>query len=318
MANYTPGVDFAAKDDLTTGDPNKVVKGSELSSEFSSVQTAVNSKADSASPTLTGTGTAVNLTVSGTLNATGTLQVGSVAITATAAELNLLDGVTATTAEINYLDGVTSNIQTQLNTKAPSSNPIFTGSFTSPGIDDNANSTAITIDTNENIGIGTTTPGTRLDARTTASSPSDAGAVGQFIAVQSAGIDNILTVASSGNGGAGRGAALVFNAGGSTNAVSVGRIVGLHEALASTPTAPALSFQYATGASTFTEAMRINSNGSIVKGGASGPLWASGTSSPEGVVTAPVGSFYSRTDGGTGTSFYVKESGTGNTGWVAK
>jgi len=40
--------------------------------------------------------------------------------------------------------------------------------------------------------------------------------------------------------------------------------------------------------------------------------------SPESVVTAPVGSVYQRTDGGAGTSIYIKESGTGNTGWVAK
>jgi hypothetical protein len=46
--------------------------------------------------------------------------------------------------------------------------------------------------------------------------------------------------------------------------------------------------------------------------------WTSGSGSPEGVVTAPVGSLYSRTDGVAGASFYVKESGTGNTGWVAK
>ena len=39
-------------------------------------------------------------------------------LTATAAELNTLDGITATTAELNYVDGVTSNIQTQLNAKA--------------------------------------------------------------------------------------------------------------------------------------------------------------------------------------------------------
>jgi len=44
----------------------------------------------------------------------------------------------------------------------------------------------------------------------------------------------------------------------------------------------------------------------------------SGTGSPETAVTAPVGSMYMRTDGGTGTTLYVKESGTGNTGWVAK
>jgi len=43
-----------------------------------------------------------------------------------------------------------------------------------------------------------------------------------------------------------------------------------------------------------------------------------GSGSPESVVTAPVGAVYHRTDGGAGTSLYVKESGTGNTGWVAK
>jgi hypothetical protein len=42
-------------------------------------------------------------------------------VTSTAAELNLLDGVTATTTELNYVDGVTSAIQTQLNDKASSS-----------------------------------------------------------------------------------------------------------------------------------------------------------------------------------------------------
>ena len=43
-----------------------------------------------------------------------------------------------------------------------------------------------------------------------------------------------------------------------------------------------------------------------------------GSGTPEAAVTAPVGAVYHRTDGGAGTSFYVKESGTGNTGWVAK
>jgi hypothetical protein len=42
-------------------------------------------------------------------------------LTATAAELNTLDGITATVTELNYVDGVTSNIQTQLNGKANSS-----------------------------------------------------------------------------------------------------------------------------------------------------------------------------------------------------
>ena len=53
---------------------------------------------------------------------------------------------------------------------------------------------------------------------------------------------------------------------------------------------------------------RAASRGQIIKG----------TGAPNGVITAPVGSLYARTDGGTGTTLYVKETGTGNTGWVAK
>lgn len=43
-----------------------------------------------------------------------------------------------------------------------------------------------------------------------------------------------------------------------------------------------------------------------------------GTGTPEGAVTAPVGTTFHRTDGGAATSFYVKESGSGATGWVGK
>lgn len=54
-----------------------------------------------------------------------------------------------------------------------------------------------------------------------------------------------------------------------------------------------------------------------IRHGSSGPTWTSGSGSPEGAVTAVVGSMYSRTDGGASTTLYVKESGTGNTGWRA-
>jgi hypothetical protein len=43
-----------------------------------------------------------------------------------------------------------------------------------------------------------------------------------------------------------------------------------------------------------------------------------GTGSPESVLTATVGHIYLRSDGGASTTLYVKESGSGNTGWVAK
>jgi hypothetical protein len=47
-------------------------------------------------------------------------------VTASTAELNILDGVTASTAELNYVTGVTSAIQTQIDTKAPSTSPTLT------------------------------------------------------------------------------------------------------------------------------------------------------------------------------------------------
>jgi hypothetical protein len=53
-------------------------------------------------------------------------------VTATAAEINLLDGVTATTTELNYVDGVTSEIQGQIDLKAPLASPALTGVPTAP------------------------------------------------------------------------------------------------------------------------------------------------------------------------------------------
>jgi hypothetical protein len=49
-----------------------------------------------------------------------------------------------------------------------------------------------------------------------------------------------------------------------------------------------------------------------------GPSFSAGTGSPEGAKVASVGSIFQRSNGGAGFSVYFKESGTGNTGWVAK
>lgn len=54
---------------------------------------------------------------SGTLAHLDQISLATLGITATASEINVLDGITATTAELNYTDGVTSNIQTQLDGK---------------------------------------------------------------------------------------------------------------------------------------------------------------------------------------------------------
>lgn len=55
MSNYTKATNFAVKDGLTTGDPDKKVKGTEIDNEFNAIASAISSKADANSPTLTGT-----------------------------------------------------------------------------------------------------------------------------------------------------------------------------------------------------------------------------------------------------------------------
>jgi hypothetical protein len=54
MANYSKATDFAAKDALISGNPSKIIKGTEINDEFDAIQTAVNSKANLDSPTFTG------------------------------------------------------------------------------------------------------------------------------------------------------------------------------------------------------------------------------------------------------------------------
>lgn len=55
MSNYVKSTNFATKDTLPAGDSNKIVKGTEIDTEFNNIATAVSTKADTASPTFTGT-----------------------------------------------------------------------------------------------------------------------------------------------------------------------------------------------------------------------------------------------------------------------
>ena len=68
-------------------------------------------------------------------------------VTSTTAELNLLDGLTATTAELNYVDGVTSDIQTQLDGKVSTTNGAVTTAATGSAVV-------------RNVSFSTATPGT--------------------------------------------------------------------------------------------------------------------------------------------------------------
>jgi hypothetical protein len=71
MSNYTKSTNFATKDALSSGNALKIVKGTEIDTEFNNIATAVATKSDSASPTFTGTVTIPTLAVTGTSTLTG-------------------------------------------------------------------------------------------------------------------------------------------------------------------------------------------------------------------------------------------------------
>ena len=58
MSDYTKSTDFASKDSLPSGNAAKIVKGTEIDTEFNNIATAIATKADLASPSLTGSPTA--------------------------------------------------------------------------------------------------------------------------------------------------------------------------------------------------------------------------------------------------------------------
>jgi hypothetical protein len=69
VSNYTKSTNFATKDALASGNPLKIVKGTEIDTEFNNIATAVATKADLASPTFTGTPTLPTGTVAVTQSA---------------------------------------------------------------------------------------------------------------------------------------------------------------------------------------------------------------------------------------------------------
>jgi hypothetical protein len=81
-----------------------------------------------------------------------------VIMSATATELNILDGATLSTTELNYVDGVTSSIQTQMDLKAPAASPTFTGTVVLPSTVNGPNTTTsvnlLSTSTSANITLG--------------------------------------------------------------------------------------------------------------------------------------------------------------------
>ena len=99
MSNYSKLTNFASKDSLASGNPLKVIKGTEIDDEFEAIETAVATKADLASPTFTGTPAATTAASS-----TNTTQIATTAFVQAAITANVQtagDGIDITSGVIS-------------------------------------------------------------------------------------------------------------------------------------------------------------------------------------------------------------------------
>ena len=78
MSNYVKSTNFATKDSLSSGDPLKIVKGTEINTEYDNIATAVATKADLASPTFTGTVVIATATITTAAITTATISGGTI------------------------------------------------------------------------------------------------------------------------------------------------------------------------------------------------------------------------------------------------
>jgi hypothetical protein len=90
MSDYTKSTNFATKDALSSGNALKIVKGTEIDTEFNNIATAIATKADLASPTFTGTPTLPTGTIGVTQSSgTNTTTLATTAFVQAAAALTL-------------------------------------------------------------------------------------------------------------------------------------------------------------------------------------------------------------------------------------
>ena len=104
MTNYVKSTNFATKDNLASGDPLKIVKGTEINTEYDNIAIAVATKADVASPTFTGTVTIPTLALTNDLAVT---DGGTGASTAANARANLSAASSGANSDITSITGLT-------------------------------------------------------------------------------------------------------------------------------------------------------------------------------------------------------------------
>ena len=157
MTNYTKTTNFATKDSLPSGNANKIVKGTEIDTEFNNIATALATKADTAGPTFTGTVTIPTADINGgAIDGTtiGAASASSIIGTTIVANTSInIAGDGATVTGIKDEDDMSSNSATKLATQQ-SIKAYVDSQVTAQDLDVTDGSSSIDIDLDsESLGI---------------------------------------------------------------------------------------------------------------------------------------------------------------------
>lgn len=260
-------------------------------SDVTSLQTSLDAKSPLVSPTFTGTVVLPSTTSIGTISST----------------------------ELSYVDGVTSAIQAQLDGKAASSHTHSIANVTGLQTDlDGKASTTHSHAISDVTGLQTALDGKAASSHThTASAITDFSeavddrvngllVAGSNVTLTYNDTSNTMTITASGGSGSGdvAGPASAVNNNLAAFDGTTGKLIkdgGVAASSLAPLASPTFTGTVTAPALTFT----------------AGPTLSTGSGSPESIVTAPIGSLYTRTDGTPYATLYVKTSGIGNTGWSA-
>ena len=210
MSNYTKTVNFATKDNLSPGNPLKIVKGTEIDTEYNNIATAVATKTDNSAAAITG-GTIVGITdlavadggtgASTAADARTNLGLGTIA-TQSASSVAITGGSVTGITDITVADGGTgastaANARTNLglvigtDVLAPTGSAANLTSF--PTFNQNTTGNAATVTTNANLTGGVTSVGNAATVVTNANLTGVVTSVGNATSLGSFSSANLLS-----------------------------------------------------------------------------------------------------------------------------